>query len=135
MSSPPDASKEAEANRQRQSNLQRIQQRKQAVRCWPLDKKLEKLAIYSSCKAGEDCKCNGNVWLHFKTLWREVTTRLYVFRSMIWPILFFFKVGKIRIHLQIHLVQTHQLHPHLHKIHVDHVTIRLMIMSNIYKEQ
>jgi len=59
MSSPPDASKEAEANRQRQSNLQRIQQRKQAVRCWPLDKKLEKLAIYSSCKAGEDCKCNG----------------------------------------------------------------------------
>jgi histone acetyltransferase len=58
-SSPPDASKEAEANRQRQSNLQRIQQRKQAVRCWPLDKKLEKLAIYSSCKAGEDCKCNG----------------------------------------------------------------------------
>ena len=59
MSSPPDTSKEAEANRQRQSNLQRIQQRKQAVRCWPLDKKLEKLAIYSSCKASEDCKCNG----------------------------------------------------------------------------
>ena len=58
MSSPPDGSKEAEANRQRQSNLQRIQQRKQAVRCWPLDKKLEKLAIYSSCKAAEDCKCN-----------------------------------------------------------------------------
>ena len=63
MSSPPDAAKEAEANRQRQSNLQRIQQRKQAVRCWPLDKKLEKLAIYSSCKAGEDCKCNGMFWL------------------------------------------------------------------------
>ena len=54
---------------------------------------------------------------------------------MIWSILFFFKVGKILIHLQIHHVQTHQLHPHLHKTHVDHVTIRLMIMSNIYKEQ
>ena len=65
MSSPPDAAKEAEANRQRQSNLQRIQQRKQAVRCWPLDKKLEKLAIYSSCKAAEDCKCNGKLWQEF----------------------------------------------------------------------
>lgn len=59
-------SKEAEANRQRQSNLQRIQQRKQAVRMWPQDKKLEKLAIYSSCKSvisgtsGPDpCRCNG----------------------------------------------------------------------------
>ena len=69
MSSPPDTSKEAEANRQRQSNLQRIQQRKQAVRCWPLDKKLEKLAIYSSCKASEDCKCNGmsNLGPQFKS--------------------------------------------------------------------
>ena len=36
-------------NKQRQSNLQRIRQRKQAVREWPTDKKLEKLAIYSSC--------------------------------------------------------------------------------------
>jgi histone acetyltransferase len=49
----------ADANKQRQSNLQRIQQRKQSLRCWPLDKKLEKLAIYSSCKADGDCKCNG----------------------------------------------------------------------------
>ena len=58
MSSPPDAAKEAAG--QRQSNLQRIQQRKHAVRCWPLDKKLEKLAIYSSCKnEGSECKCNG----------------------------------------------------------------------------
>eukprot|EP00095_Tigriopus_kingsejongensis_P007446 maker-scaffold403_size186359-snap-gene-0.54 protein:Tk07446 transcript:maker-scaffold403_size186359-snap-gene-0.54-mRNA-1 annotation:"histone acetyltransferase kat2a" len=45
-------------NQQRKSNLQRIQQRKQAVRQWPLEKKLEKLAIYSSCKA-EGVQCNG----------------------------------------------------------------------------
>ena len=38
-----------DGNKQRQSNLQRIRQRKQAVREWPADKKLEKLAIYSSC--------------------------------------------------------------------------------------
>ena len=36
-----------DSNKQRQSNLQRIQQRKQSVREWPVDKKLEKLAIYS----------------------------------------------------------------------------------------
>ena len=46
-------------NKQRQSNLQRIQQRKQSVREWPKDKKMEKLAIYSSCKEDENCKCNG----------------------------------------------------------------------------
>ena len=46
-------------NKQRQSNLQRIQQRKQSVRNWPKEKKMEKLAIYSSCKEDEDCKCNG----------------------------------------------------------------------------
>ncbi len=62
-------------NQQRKSNLQRIQQRKQAVRGWPQDKKIEKLAIYSSCRYGADdaeaapsdaasgratgCKCNG----------------------------------------------------------------------------
>lgn len=54
-----DASASSDANRQRQSNLQRIQQRKQALRSWPIDKKLEKLAIYSSCKADNECKCNG----------------------------------------------------------------------------
>lgn len=53
------ASASADANRQRQSNLIRIQQRKQAVRAWPLEKKLEKLSIYSSCKSDADCKCNG----------------------------------------------------------------------------
>ena len=46
-------------NKQRQSSLQRIQQRKQAVREWLADKKLEKLAIYSSCKADAGNKCNG----------------------------------------------------------------------------
>jgi len=54
----PGDSKE-DTNKQRQSNLQRIQQRKQSVRGWPSDKKMEKLAIYSSCKADENCKCNG----------------------------------------------------------------------------
>ncbi len=46
---------------QRKSNLQRIQQRKAAIRQWPKEKKIEKLAIYSSCKPdnGEECKCNG----------------------------------------------------------------------------
>ena len=48
-----------DGNKQRQSNLQRIRQRKQAVREWPTDKKLEKLAIYSSCRADACRKCNG----------------------------------------------------------------------------
>ena len=30
-----------------------------AFREWPRDKKMEKLAIYSSCKEDESCKCNG----------------------------------------------------------------------------
>jgi len=34
----------------RLNNLQRIAQRKQQVRSLPLSKKLEKLAVYSSCK-------------------------------------------------------------------------------------
>jgi hypothetical protein len=29
------------------------------LRSWPIEKKLEKLAIYSACKVGDDCKCNG----------------------------------------------------------------------------
>jgi histone acetyltransferase len=48
-----------DALRQKQSNLQRIQLRKQAVRAWPREKKVEKLGVYSSCKADENCKCNG----------------------------------------------------------------------------
>ena len=40
-------------------NLQIFQQRKKAVRGLPLEKKLEKLAIYTSCKEDESCKCNG----------------------------------------------------------------------------
>ncbi|XP_049945596.1 histone acetyltransferase KAT2A [Schistocerca serialis cubense] len=42
----------------RQSNLQRIQMRKQQVYNWSHSKKMLKLAIYSACQ-GEDCKCNG----------------------------------------------------------------------------
>ena len=46
-------------SKRQEGNLQRFQQRKQAVRGWSLEKKLEKLAIYSSCKEDVSCKCNG----------------------------------------------------------------------------
>ncbi|XP_075217485.1 gcn5 acetyltransferase [Lycorma delicatula] len=42
----------------RQSNLQRVQQRKQQVYSWSQNKKLLKLAIYSACQT-EGCKCSG----------------------------------------------------------------------------
>ncbi|XP_076105543.1 histone acetyltransferase KAT2A-like [Mytilus galloprovincialis] len=42
----------------RPNNLQRIAQKKAMVRGYPRNKKLEKLAVYSSCKS-ESCKCNG----------------------------------------------------------------------------
>ncbi|KAH3876567.1 histone acetyltransferase KAT2B-like [Dreissena polymorpha] len=42
----------------RPNNLQRIAQKKALVRTFPRPKKLEKLAVYSSCKV-ESCKCNG----------------------------------------------------------------------------
>ncbi|EFX74096.1 hypothetical protein DAPPUDRAFT_307456 [Daphnia pulex] len=47
------------------NNIQKIQLRKQQVREWPHPKKLEKLAVYSSCKFDENCKCNG---------WKNPTT-------------------------------------------------------------
>ncbi|CAH3176191.1 unnamed protein product, partial [Porites lobata] len=40
-------------------NLQRIVQRKAQIKTYPVRKKLEKLGVYSSCKAEESCKCNG----------------------------------------------------------------------------
>lgn len=43
---------------QKQSNLLRIQQRKQQVYNWPNHKKLLKLAVYSACQA-EECLCTG----------------------------------------------------------------------------
>lgn len=42
----------------RPNNLQRIAQKKHQVRSYSRNKKLEKLAVYSSCKT-EGCKCNG----------------------------------------------------------------------------
>ena len=39
--------------------MQRFQQRKQAVLGWVVEKKLEKLAIYSTCQEDSSCKCNG----------------------------------------------------------------------------
>ncbi|OWR41628.1 histone acetyltransferase KAT2A like protein [Danaus plexippus plexippus] len=47
-----------ESQASRQSNLQRIQQRKQQVYNWSHNKKLLKLAIYSACQE-QDCNCNG----------------------------------------------------------------------------
>ena len=53
MSSPPNSTSE-------QSNLQRIQEWKAAVKNRPLDKKLRNLAKFSACKGGDPtCKCNG----------------------------------------------------------------------------
>ncbi|GAB6030513.1 Histone acetyltransferase kat2b [Chamberlinius hualienensis] len=49
------------ADGSRQSNLMRIVQKKTHIRSWPKTKKLEKLAVYSSCK-GEDTTCNCNGW-------------------------------------------------------------------------
>ncbi|XP_078660310.1 histone acetyltransferase KAT2A-like [Branchiostoma floridae x Branchiostoma belcheri] len=40
-------------------NLQRIAQRKSQIRGYNRTKKLEKLGVYSACKADESCKCNG----------------------------------------------------------------------------
>ncbi|XP_031549392.1 histone acetyltransferase KAT2A-like, partial [Actinia tenebrosa] len=40
-------------------NLQRIAQKKEQVKSFTRRKKLEKLGVYSSCKAEESCKCNG----------------------------------------------------------------------------
>ncbi|XP_064648356.1 histone acetyltransferase KAT2A-like isoform X2 [Lineus longissimus] len=42
----------------RPNNLQRIAQKKSQVRNFSRTKKLEKLAVYSSCKS-DNCKCNG----------------------------------------------------------------------------
>lgn len=41
-----------------QTNLQRIKQQKQDVYNWPRNKKLFKLAMFSSCQT-EACECNG----------------------------------------------------------------------------
>ncbi|XP_048416525.2 histone acetyltransferase KAT2A isoform X2 [Stegostoma tigrinum] len=41
------------------SNQQRSVQRKAQVRAFPRAKKLEKLGVFSACKANDTCKCNG----------------------------------------------------------------------------
>ncbi|XP_046359409.2 histone acetyltransferase KAT2A-like isoform X1 [Haliotis cracherodii] len=46
------------AEMSRPNNFQRIAQKKLLVKSFPRNKKLEKLAVYSSCKS-ENCKCNG----------------------------------------------------------------------------
>ncbi|ESO05629.1 hypothetical protein HELRODRAFT_77335 [Helobdella robusta] len=47
-----------DSSRVSNSLTQRVAQWKQQVRSYPRHKKVEKLAVYSSCKY-EDCKCNG----------------------------------------------------------------------------
>ncbi|KAJ3653216.1 hypothetical protein Zmor_012480 [Zophobas morio] len=54
----------------RQTNLQRIQQKKQAVLAFPYSKKLLKLAIYSKCQ-GENCNCTG--WKKTESAIQELT--------------------------------------------------------------
>uniref|UniRef100_A0A8C9W5Y6 histone acetyltransferase n=1 Tax=Scleropages formosus TaxID=113540 RepID=A0A8C9W5Y6_SCLFO len=41
------------------SQQQRASQKKAQVRAFPRAKKLEKLGVFSACKAGDSCKCNG----------------------------------------------------------------------------
>ncbi|CAI9561906.1 unnamed protein product, partial [Staurois parvus] len=41
------------------SQQQRASQRKAQVRALPRAKKLEKLGVFSACKANDVCKCNG----------------------------------------------------------------------------
>ncbi|XP_057293322.1 histone acetyltransferase KAT2A-like [Hydractinia symbiolongicarpus] len=43
----------------RPANIQRITQKKNQVKAYPRQKKLEKLAVYSSCKFDSLCTCNG----------------------------------------------------------------------------
>lgn len=49
-----------EPSSQQKNNLQRIALKKHQVKSWQRNKKLEKLAVYSQCRADEtQCKCNG----------------------------------------------------------------------------
>lgn len=57
--STPGQSQSAGGESSRQNNLQRIALKKAQVRSWSRNKKLEKLAVYSACKAEDGCKCNG----------------------------------------------------------------------------
>jgi hypothetical protein len=52
----------------RMNNIQKIQLRKQQVREWPHPKKLEKLAVYSSCKVGSHFQCSIMNMLYFLRL-------------------------------------------------------------------
>ncbi|CAG2163838.1 unnamed protein product, partial [Oppiella nova] len=45
---------------QQKNNLQRIALKKHQLKTWTRSKKLEKLAVYSQCRAADNtCKCNG----------------------------------------------------------------------------
>ncbi|XP_067868036.1 histone acetyltransferase KAT2B isoform X2 [Heterodontus francisci] len=46
-------------SQQQQQRRERIALRKVQLRSYPRTKKLEKLGVYSACKAEESCKCNG----------------------------------------------------------------------------
>lgn len=50
----------AEPSSNQRNNLQRIALKKHQLKAWSRNKKLEKLAIYSQCRADHSqCKCNG----------------------------------------------------------------------------
>ncbi|XP_069093777.1 histone acetyltransferase KAT2A [Pleurodeles waltl] len=55
----PTASSTSDPARPGLSQQQRAQQRKAQVRGFPRGRKLEKLGVFSACKANESCKCNG----------------------------------------------------------------------------
>lgn len=58
-SGPATASSTSDPARPGLSQQQRAQQRKAQVRGFPRGRKLEKLGVFSACKANESCKCNG----------------------------------------------------------------------------
>ncbi len=54
------ASTSTEPQNQQKNNLQRIALKKHQLKTWQRNKKLEKLAVYSQCRADQhNCKCNG----------------------------------------------------------------------------
>ena len=72
----------------RLNNIQKIQLRKQQVRDWPHSKKLEKLAVYSSCKVY--FKCSFMIIRNFLAYF--IFSLMKIANAM---------VGKIQLHLKI----------------------------------
>lgn len=56
----------------RPANLQRIAQRKAQIKTYPIRKKLEKLGVYSSCKASMEQKSNLNEYRYLTACFLNV---------------------------------------------------------------